>query len=60
MALRDVEAARVRERGGAELVVRPIEPWPSSYFRNDIPELLPELRQCVSRYFGVQSLRVGP
>jgi hypothetical protein len=60
MALRDVEAARVRERGGAELVVRPIEPWPSSYFRNDIPELLPELRQCVARYFGVPSLRVEP
>jgi hypothetical protein len=51
------EARRVRPAGASELVVQPIEPWPSSYFRYDTGELAPATRVCVSRYFALESLR---
>jgi hypothetical protein len=59
MALREVEAERKREGGGAELVVRPIEPWPSSYFRNDVDHLKPSIGACVAGFFGVESVRLA-
>jgi hypothetical protein len=57
MSRRYEEARRLRAAGGGELVVRRVEPWPSSYFRNDVDELAPPLRQCVARYLGVDSVR---
>jgi hypothetical protein len=58
MVQRYAEAARLREAGGGELVVRPIEPWPSSYFRNDVGEISPPLQECVAAYLGVDSIRL--
>jgi hypothetical protein len=58
MEARYAEARRAREAGVGELVIAPIEPWPSSYFRNDVGELTPTLRKCVARYFELESVRV--
>jgi hypothetical protein len=60
MEARYAEARRAREAGARELVLRPIEPWPSSYFRNDVGDLTPPLRECVARYFELESVRVAP
>jgi len=59
MEARYAEARHAREAGRRELVVEPIEPWPSSYFRNDVGDIAPELRACVARYFGLESVRVA-
>lgn len=59
MQERHREARRVGPAGASELVVQPIEPWPSSYFRYDLGELAPATRACVSRYFALESLREG-
>ena len=37
--------------------VGPIDPWPSSYFRNDVGDVSPEIRSCVARYFDLDALR---
>ncbi len=59
MEARYAEARRAREAGARELVIAPIEPWPSSYFRNDVGDLTPPLRECVARYFELESVRVA-
>jgi hypothetical protein len=58
MEQRYAEARRVREAGAGELVLAPVEPWPSSYFHNDVGRLKPLTRACVARYFEVESVRV--
>jgi hypothetical protein len=59
MEARYAEARRVREAGGGELVLSPIEPWPSSFFRNDLDSVSPELHACAARWFGVESVRLS-
>ena len=58
MQARYAEAREVRAHGSGELRIAPIEPWPSSYFRNDVGELAPALQECVARYFELESVRV--
>jgi hypothetical protein len=59
MEARYAEARRVREQGGGELVLPPVAAWPSSFFRNDLDALAPELRACAARWFGVESVRIA-
>jgi hypothetical protein len=58
MEARYAEAVRVREAGGEELVLPPVEPWPSNFFRNDLDAISPELRACAARWFGIRSVRI--
>ncbi len=55
------EAARkLRQGGGGHLVVPAVDPWPSSYYQNDILED-PEASQneCMAGYFELESIRLG-
>jgi hypothetical protein len=56
---RRYEAAReLRASGGEHLVVPAIEPWPSSYYQNDLQEDPQGVQnQCWARYFGLASIR---
>ena len=57
MKARHVEAARVRDAGEAKLWVDPIDPWPASYFRADVAEILPPLQRCAAEFLGVEEIR---
>ena len=54
------DARELRARGGGHLVVPAIEPWPSSYYENDVLED-PEAPQnrCLARYFELETIRLG-
>jgi hypothetical protein len=55
------EAAReLAARGdGNTLEIRPVTPWPATYFRSDLPDIAPELRQCWVRWSGLAGIRTG-
>jgi hypothetical protein len=61
MTLRYEEAARLAARGGGDLVVDEIVPWPRSYYRNEIREDPDALQnRCVADYLGIDSIRLVP
>jgi hypothetical protein len=43
--------------GSREMLLHPVEPWPSSYFRNDVDRLKPNGLRCAERFLGADSLR---
>lgn len=59
MTVRYEQARAARGRGDEVLVLDAVEPWPSSYFRNDVDDLLPALQRCAARYFEVASVRIA-
>jgi hypothetical protein len=53
-------ARKLRESGGGQLVVPAIEPWPASYYENDIQQDPGAIQnQCMADYFGLESIRLG-
>jgi hypothetical protein len=59
MSRRYDEARRLHASGGGELVARDVDPWPWSYYRNDVrADPGAGQNRCWADYFGIDGVRL--